>query len=543
MKFSFVIPCYKSSERIANVIGSILDQDYKDYEIICVLDGQDPDAERVIESFMGKKLIGRAEFGEQDCQYVYENSHIRMRVIEHGGACKARNEGLKMATGDFVIFNDSDVYWRPGSLRLYKERLEKTKADGCYAAFKWKDRDDCHMPMDYDPYFLKIFNYIDTNNPIRRSVALEIGGWDESLERWQDWDFWLRVEKHGAKIVRLDEITRDVDFPISKDNISGKNNYEKTFHIVNKKHGFVTPPVIFTSIAAQGHAERIAKLCGWDCWHWPQQIPRDYKAVYLLGMFPESVEDHVRLFMFNNKRRECKYIIHWIGTDVLHMRTMLSWLDIKNIRLMFEKYNVKHFCQSHQNAEELRELGFRVEVLPLPVENRFEEYPMPEQFTVACYDHDGIDQKWHKWLVIELSKAMPDVQFLFFGNKHAIGKEGNTEWLGRVPILDVIKRSSALLRFTIHDGYPVSPIEFMWSGRKVITNVVDMPFTNYINLGVVKDDRMVEIKQLAYREIRKVQAQPNFDAFNQVKQYYEDYLSVENFKKRVLDEIFQEAKN
>lgn len=522
-KFSFVIPCYKASERIAKVIGSILDQDYKDYEIICVMDGADEDCERVVKSFPG----------------------VIYKTIEHGGAPAARNAGLKLATGEFVIFNDSDVYWRPGSLRLYKETLEKHNADGCYAGFKWAERDEAHAPPDYDPYMLKIFNYIDTNNPIRRSIAECIGGWDETLKRWQDWDFWIRAEKVGAKIVRLNEITRDAELPKGSDNISWDNTkYAETFNVVKNKHKFQVPPVIFTSIAAPGHALRIAKLCGWDYWKWPQQIPAEYKAVYLLGMFPESIEEHVNLFKnYVGGLRDARYIIHWIGTDVLHMRTMMTFLDIKNIRLMFEKYNVKHFCQSEQNAEELRELGFQVEVLPLPVENKFSQYPLPSKFTVACYDHGGIDEKWHKWLLMEMCKAMPDVNFVFYGNKHAVGKEKNMEWLGHVPIEEVIKKSSCLARFTIHDGYPVAPIEFMWAGRKVITNVQDMPYTNYINLGVVKDDTFHDIKQRVYKEIRKIQENPSFDDFNNMKNYYEEYLNVDKFKKRIEEEICEQAKN
>lgn len=515
-KFSFVIPCYKAADRIARVIGSILDQDYKDYEIICVLDGPDEDCERMIKTFEG----------------------VQCKVVKHGGACHARNEGLKLAKGEFVIFNDSDVYWRPGSLRLYKETLEASGADACYANFKFVEINDAHCPPDYDPYLLKIFNYIDTNNPIRREIAEKIGGWDKNLERWQDWDFWIRAEKAGTKIVHLNEITRDTELPKNADNISGKNNYVETFFKVRKKHKFQDTQVIMTSIAATGHALRVAKACGYDYWQWPQQIPTPYKAVYLLGMFPESIEQHVELFKtINRGLRDAKYIIHWIGTDVLHMRTMMPWLDIKNIRMMFDKYNVKHFAQSEQNAEEMRELGFNIEVLPLPVENKFEQYPLPEKFTVACYDHGGIDEKWHKWLLMEMVKSNPDIDFVFYGNKHAVGKENNTEWLGHVPIEEVIKKSSCLVRFTIHDGYPVAPVEFMWAGRQVITNVPDMPYTHHVPLGVVSENRYHEIKQLVFKKIREVKNSQEFKDFNNMKNYYEELLSADKFKARIQEEL------
>lgn len=519
-EFSFIIPCYKAAEKISKVIGCILDQDFKDFEIICVLDGPDEDTENVLKAFKS----------------------VKYKVIEHGGACKARNEGLKMSSGKYVIFTDADVYWRPGMLRIFKEKFDETGIDFIYGGFKWTDMDGYHVPHDFDPYLLTVTNYIDTGNPVKREWVERVGGWDESLKRWQDWDLWLRIVQAGAKGLKIDHLTRDTDFP-NKDSISGKDNYAETYHVVRKKHGFPDREICLTSIAAYDHGLRIAKLCGWDFWHNPPQLPNDYKAIYLLGMFPESVQDHVMLFKgLDGKNRDCKYLIHWIGTDVLHMRTMLPFTDIKNLRLMFEKHNVKHFVQCEQNAEEMRELGFDVDVLPLPVSGSFKKLPLPDKFTVAVYDHGGIDQKWHKWLVMELTKAMPDIDFKFYGNKHAVGKDRNTEWLGKVPILDVIKQSSCLLRLTIHDGYPVAPVEFMFSGRPVITNVPDMPYTHHVNLGPVNDDRITDIKQLVYSKIREVQKNPEFP-FEMATEYYSKLLSPEKFKERIMEVVCEKAKD
>jgi glycosyltransferase involved in cell wall biosynthesis len=522
-EFSFIIPCYKSADRIARVIGSIVDQDYKDYEIICVLDGPDDIAESIIKSF----------------------PQVKYKVIEHGGACKARNEGFKMSSGKYVIFNDSDVYWRPGILRtLHDEFIKTPDIDIIYGGFRWTDMDGGHIPHEFDAHLLEVSNFIDTGNPVKREWVEKVGGWDESLKRWQDWDLFLRMVKAGAKGRRIPDVTRDTDAPKPGD-ISAQNNYVETYKIVRAKNKLPDRKVCVTSLAAWGHALRIAKSCDWDVWHDPSTLPNDYKAIYLLGMFPESVQNHVQLFLdkFKGQPRDCQYIIHWIGTDVLHMQSLLPYIQVKNIRKMFEKRNVIHLFQSKQNAEEMKELGFEGKVLTLPVLNVYERLPLPEKFTVAVYDHDGVDQKWHKWLVMELTKSMPDVEFVFFGNKNAVGKERNTEWLGRVPILDVIKKSSCLLRLTVHDGYPVAPIEFLFSGRKSILNVKDMPYANYVDLGVVCDDRIVEIKQLVYNEIRKVQDKPAFtgDEFVEARDYYESLLSPSKFKDEIEEIISVKA--
>ena len=512
MKISVIIPCYKASGTIAKCLGSIFDQDYKNFEVICVLDGPDDITERLIKAF-----------------------DVKYDVIEHGGACKARNHGFGMSEGDVIIFSDADCYWQPGIFRTYIETLTETGKDFVYGGFRYPDGQS-HNPHEFDEYLLTTANYIDTGNPVSRKWVEEAGGFDESLKRFQDWDFWLRVVKAGAVGVKIKDLTRETEHA-DKESISGQDNYEETFKIVREKHVKEERPICVASPAAFGHGLRVGKMCGWDFWHDPRMLPIDYKAIYLLGCFPEGIQGNVQMFMDGRTRdrRDCKYLIHWIGTDVLHMRAMLPFIQAKNIRLMFDKYNVKHFCQSEQNAEEMRELGFDVEVLPLPVENNYKLSPMPDKFTVACYDHGGVDQKWHKWLVMELAKAMPDVDFKFFGNRNAVGKDKNTEWLGHVPMQEVIDKSSCLVRFTIHDGYPVAPVEFMFSGKKVITNVPDMPFTNYVDLGVVNDDRVPEIKQMVLREIRKVQDDPIWTSavHSDVVKHYETLLSKEKFKKRI----------
>lgn len=514
-EFSFIVPCYKASKTIAKVIGHMVDQDFKDFEIICVLDGPDEITEEIIKSF----------------------PQVKYTVIDHGGACKARNEGFKMSSGRYVIFSDADVYWRPGILRVFHDEFLKTPDMGIlYGGFRWTDMEGGHLPHEFDEHLITVSNFIDTGNPVKREWVEKVGGWDESLKRWQDWDLWLRIVKAGAKGRRIPEITRDTDSP-NRDSISGQDNYVSTYKIVRERNKLQDRPICVTSLAAWGHALRVAKACDWDAWHDPRMLPNDYKAIYLLGMFPESVQNHVQLFIDGRfqKPRDCQYIIHWIGTDVLHMRTMMPYIQAKNIRLMFEKRNVINLFQSEQNAEEMRELGFKGEVLPLPVLNEFERLSLPEKFTVAVYDHDGVDQKWHKMIVMELTKAMPDVEFIFFGNKNAVGKERNTEWLGRVPIQTAIKKASCLLRLTVHDGYPVAPIEFLFSGRKSILNIPDMKYMNYLDLGIVCDERIVEIKQMVYREIRKVHDNPMMtdDEFNEAKLHYETMLSPVTFKHKL----------
>ena len=92
MKYSFIVPIYKVEKYIAKCIESILCQSYKDFELVLVDDGS-PDACPAICD-----------------KYASENQNVVVIHQDNGGLAKARNSGLEIAKGDYVIFIDSDDY-------------------------------------------------------------------------------------------------------------------------------------------------------------------------------------------------------------------------------------------------------------------------------------------------------------------------------------------------------------------------------------------------------------------------------------------------
>ena len=89
---SFIIPCYNSANTIKRAIDSILNQNTDlEYEIIVVDDGSTDNTEQVLK--------------------CYENDErIKYYKKENSGVADTRNYGVKMATGDYIIFVDSDDY-------------------------------------------------------------------------------------------------------------------------------------------------------------------------------------------------------------------------------------------------------------------------------------------------------------------------------------------------------------------------------------------------------------------------------------------------
>lgn len=93
MKISFIIPVYKVEQYLEQCVNSVLNQTYQNIEVILVDDGS-PD----------KCPVMCDNLAEQD---------LRIKVVHkpNGGLSDARNAGLKVATGDYVIFMDSDDFW------------------------------------------------------------------------------------------------------------------------------------------------------------------------------------------------------------------------------------------------------------------------------------------------------------------------------------------------------------------------------------------------------------------------------------------------
>lgn len=90
MKFSIIVPVYNVEQYLEKCLDSLQVQDYTDYEILCVNDGSTDHSREILTE--------------------WQSRFPKMKIIdrENGGLSAARNTGLQAATGDYVVFVDSD---------------------------------------------------------------------------------------------------------------------------------------------------------------------------------------------------------------------------------------------------------------------------------------------------------------------------------------------------------------------------------------------------------------------------------------------------
>lgn len=109
-KISFIIPVYNVEKYLEQCVKSIINQTYKNIEIILVNDGSTDNSPKICE------------------QLKKEDERILVLHKKNGGLSETRNLGLTHASGDYVVFIDSDDYWiSESSLEALEKHLEENK--------------------------------------------------------------------------------------------------------------------------------------------------------------------------------------------------------------------------------------------------------------------------------------------------------------------------------------------------------------------------------------------------------------------------------
>lgn len=111
MKFSIIMPVYNTGKYLEKSILSVLHQSYTDYELICINDGSTDNSAQILSAFADKKEI---------------------KIIKHEcnkGLFCARKTGVQNATGDYILFLDSDDWLESDALKILAKELSNSSPD------------------------------------------------------------------------------------------------------------------------------------------------------------------------------------------------------------------------------------------------------------------------------------------------------------------------------------------------------------------------------------------------------------------------------
>jgi glycosyltransferase involved in cell wall biosynthesis len=202
---SIIIPCYNYGWLLAETLESVVKQRHLEWECIIIDDGSNDNTKQVAEAFASK---------DARIKYIYQ---------VNGGMSNARNNGLRLAKGNYIQFLDSDDLLAPEKLSVQVSYLsEHSAVDIVYSDVRFFQHEDAAVisrsfDMHDNAWVRRVegkgeivvgplveYNDIVINSPLTRASLIQKAGlFDEQLRSVEDWEFWVRCAINGANFKYL----------------------------------------------------------------------------------------------------------------------------------------------------------------------------------------------------------------------------------------------------------------------------------------------------------------------------------------------------
>lgn len=194
--FSIVVPTYHTPEDfLRQMVESVLGQTFCRVEL-CIADGSSDES---VESII-------REYQEKDPRIKYQ------RLSENKGISENTNEGLKMASGEYIGLLDHDDLLEPHALYEMRMVLAKNpQADVIYSdedkvSFDLKHYFEPHFKPDFNRDLLRSNNYICHFLVMKRELLEKVGEFRSEYDGAQDFDLVLRLTEAAECIVHIPKV-------------------------------------------------------------------------------------------------------------------------------------------------------------------------------------------------------------------------------------------------------------------------------------------------------------------------------------------------
>lgn len=189
-KVSIIVPCYNQAQYLDEALQSVLDQTYENWECIVVNDGSCDNTDAIMMIWLKK-----------DTRFKYLRK-------ENGGLSAARNSGIYIADGEFILPLDADDMIAATYLKLAIEAFEadaSLKLVYCKAEKFGYKTGVWNLPI-FSLENLAKNNVIFCTALFRKEEWELVQGYDEKMiYGWEDWEFWISILKNGGNVKCLDE--------------------------------------------------------------------------------------------------------------------------------------------------------------------------------------------------------------------------------------------------------------------------------------------------------------------------------------------------
>jgi len=203
---SIITPTYNSEKYIEETIQSVLNQTYKNWELIVVDDASSDTTNQLIETLQAN------------------NPRIKLfKLTTNSGAGVARNKGIELAVGDYIAFLDADDLWKPEKLLKQLNFMHKKEALVSYSNYNLINEQS--NPLNKTVNVLRVLdkkkmlkaNYIGNLTGIYN--AKKLGKiYMPVIRKRQDWGLWLKCIEKAGKAYGIQETL--ASYRVRKNSIS-----------------------------------------------------------------------------------------------------------------------------------------------------------------------------------------------------------------------------------------------------------------------------------------------------------------------------------
>ena len=276
--FSIILPTFNRANLIKRAIQSVVDQEFKNWELIIVDNYSNDSTEEIVKNFS-------------------KNNIIFTKFKNHGIIAKSRNYGIKLSKGEYLAFLDSDDWWYPQKLNLTHDVIQKYSGDLIYHNMHIKNLNSNFVKKI--KYTRKLTNpYSDLINvgpafatssvTVKKDLFHKIDLFNEDINylAWEDYDAWLKFAKISNKFFYIKDTLGCT--------LIGKQN---TSNILIKKKNILT----FKNLYFQN--KKISKLPFWCNWSLMRLLFQQNKYKSSLKFFPalfakSSLKNLPKIFFF-----------------------------------------------------------------------------------------------------------------------------------------------------------------------------------------------------------------------------------------------------
>ncbi len=236
-KVSIYITTCNRVDRLKRAVDSVLNQDYKNIEVLICDDASTDDT---------KEYVNNLSKVDQRIKYFRNNSNK--------GACFTRNLGIFSATGKFITGLDDDDIFELNRISIFLKHWDDKYSFICC---NFKNNNLGKITPNYLDEKEQVFSYKDnlyenkaSNQIFTLTSRLQsIGGFDIRAKRLQDWDTWLRLSYKFGDFLRIPDMTYIMyhDHALDEPRVSNAYSYAnalvdlraRNIEIYGKKDGFI----------------------------------------------------------------------------------------------------------------------------------------------------------------------------------------------------------------------------------------------------------------------------------------------------------------